>query len=82
MHAQISVLQGLVDRVRLGEDVSDSELRRELEMVGLRERMQVHGEVVGELKDLSWREVILGRRRDDKASDDEEAVREWVKGES
>jgi hypothetical protein len=37
--AQISVLEGLMDRYKSGERISQDELRRELEMVGLRERV-------------------------------------------
>ncbi len=36
--AQISVLQGLINRFQNGELVSEEETQRELEMVGLRER--------------------------------------------
>ncbi|WOO81232.1 uncharacterized protein LOC62_03G004756 [Vanrija pseudolonga] len=64
--AQESVLTGLADRFRAGEDVSDEDIRRELEMVGLRERTALTlplEDDVTELRDVSWFEVFLGRRK-------------------
>lgn len=60
----MSVLQALVDRTRRGEDVRVEEVRRELEMVGLRQR-RGRGEEDGRVdaKDVGWREAIFGRRQ-------------------
>ncbi|KAL1411368.1 hypothetical protein Q8F55_002324 [Vanrija albida] len=71
-HAQESVLLGLAQRFRDGEDVSDTDIRRELEMVGLRERTALTLPLeADELREVSWFEVFLGRRKP-KAEDAEE----------
>jgi hypothetical protein len=70
--------EGLAERFRAGEDVSDEDIRRELEMVGLRERTALTlplEDDVTELRDVSWFEVFLGRRK--KA---EEAAKAEVEG--
>jgi hypothetical protein len=90
--AQESVLRGLMARFDAGEDISDLEIRRELEMVGLRERTAATADVeVAEMRDVSWWEVVRGRReqrerREERAMEveeggDEAAVREWSKRE-
>lgn len=62
--AKVSVLQALVERTRRGEDVRVEEVRREFEMVGLRQR-RGRGEEDGRVdaKDVGWREAIFGRRQ-------------------
>jgi hypothetical protein len=62
--AKISVLQALLDRTRKGEVILPEEVRREFEMVGLRERRGRTGEEVrADAKDVGWREAIFGRKR-------------------
>lgn len=66
-HAQESVLEGLVQRFQAGEVVDDTEIRRELEMVGLRERTSLTLGVdadLAEMREVSWWEVLRGRKRD------------------
>lgn len=87
--AQISVLEGLIERYRQGERVGPEEIRRELEMVGLRERLLTQPEE-GEGGDVGWMKAIFGRRgvqdEDDEAQAqaqaqaDEQAVEQWAKG--
>jgi hypothetical protein len=43
--AQISVLSGLITRLKKRENVSNDEIQRELEMVGLRERVLTTEEI-------------------------------------
>ena len=80
--AQISVLEGLMERYRSGERPSQDELRRELEMVGLRERVLTKPED-GEGGDVGWFKAIFGRKgvQDDEQKADEDAVEQWAKGE-
>ncbi|CAK9781191.1 hypothetical protein CC85DRAFT_305475 [Cutaneotrichosporon oleaginosum] len=88
--AQESVLRGLMARFGAGEVVPDLEIRRELEMVGLRERTAASaGAQIEEMRDVSWWEVLRGRReqrakRDEREQEveeggDEAAAAEWSK---
>lgn len=61
--AQISVLEGLIERYRAGEKVTEGEVRRELEMVGLRERQLDVGERSEVGREVGWMEAIFGRRK-------------------
>jgi len=84
--AQISVLEGLIERHKRGERVSGDEVQRELEMVGLRERLLTKPEE-GEGGDVGWLKAIFGRKgvrddEDDKQRIEDEAVEEWAKGKS
>jgi len=74
-YAQESVLRGLQARFEAGEVVSDAEIRRELEMVGLRERTIATAhlqEELGELRAVGWWEVLLGRKRGNKVEEEVE----------
>lgn len=84
--AQISVLEGLIERFKKGERVGGDEIQRELEMVGLRERLLTKPEE-GEGGDVGWVKALFGRRgvKDDQSAEDkerieEEAVEEWARG--
>lgn len=84
VNAKVTVLEGLIGRIRNGERVGDDEVQRELEMVGLRERRlttEEEGEV-SEGGDVGWMEAIFGRKKRRKEDEDERAVEEWAKGES
>jgi hypothetical protein len=62
VNAKVTVLEGLIGRIKNGEKVGDDEVQRELEMVGLRERrltMEEEGEV-SEGGDVGWMEAIFG----------------------
>jgi hypothetical protein len=74
--AQISVLSGLIHRYKKREIVGEDEMRRELEMVGLRERVLTAGE---EGRDVGWFKAIFGRKG---VTDEEEVVDDvdWAKG--
>jgi len=66
--------------------VSGDEVQRELEMVGLRERLLTKPEE-GEGGDVGWLKAIFGRKgvrddEDDKQRIEDEAVEEWAKGKS
>lgn len=95
-YAQESVLRGIRDRLEAGEDLSDAEIRRELEMVGLRERTLATAHLaaeLGELRNVGWWEVMLGRKRGEAVEEaiegevkseeksEEEAVEQWSKSE-
>lgn len=71
-----------MDRFKRGERIEDHEIRRELEMVGLRERKLTKPEE-GEGGDVGWLKAIFGRRgvSDDETKADEDAVEQWAKGE-
>lgn len=71
-----------MERYRSGERPSQDELRRELEMVGLRERVLTKPED-GEGGDVGWFKAIFGRKgvQDDEQKADEDAVEQWAKGE-
>lgn len=65
--------------------MSGDEVQRELEMVGLRERLLTKPEE-GEGGDVGWLKAIFGRKgvrddEDDKQRIEDEAVEEWAKGE-
>lgn len=90
-----SVLRRLIERFQNGEVVSDKEIRRELEMVGLRERTSLTADVteeLAELREVSWLEVFLGRKKGQELEDkslarreekgeitEDQAVEEWTK---
>jgi hypothetical protein len=79
--AQISVLEGLIERLERGEKISKRGIRRELEMVGLREREIPAGSLVtgnareggGALpaREVGWKEAIFGRRAETTESESE-----------
>ena len=83
--AQISVLNGLITRFRNKERVAGDEVQRELEMVGLRERVLTQP-VEGEGGDVGWFKAIFGRKgvQDDGGEGEQEveedAVVAWAKG--
>jgi hypothetical protein len=81
--AQISVLSGLITRLKKRENVSNDEIQRELEMVGLRERVLTKEEIEG--GDVGWFKAIFGRRGvsdvDEVEEVEEDAVAAWAKGE-
>jgi hypothetical protein len=69
--SQQAVLTRLIDRVKLGEVLNDQEIRRELEMVGLRERSRLtvnEAEKLSLVKDVGWVQVLFGRRGKGKRS--------------
>ncbi|CAD6578389.1 MAG: hypothetical protein TREMPRED_002168 [Tremellales sp. Tagirdzhanova-0007] len=81
--AQMTVLESMIKRVRGGEVLGDDEMRRDMEMVGLREKTrltQEEAEKMGSTADVGWRETLLGRkkRRRDAAEEDKRAVQEWA----
>jgi hypothetical protein len=87
-NAQISVLEGLIRR--LGAEpatITEEEVQRELEMVGLRERPGVkEGGLEQDLREagnVGWREVLLGRKRVKRSEEEQEkaAEDEWRAGE-
>ncbi|KAG8687273.1 hypothetical protein FRC09_013593 [Ceratobasidium sp. 395] len=70
--ARTTILESLVGRLRAGEDVNEAEIGRLLRLA----RGGEEGEVMGEMKDTPWREVLFGRRV--KEDESLEAVRrEW-----
>jgi len=90
VNAQISVLEDLVQRTRQGEVLSEEALRKELELVGLRERTRLtetEEERMARTKDVSWAEALLGRKgkiADEDLQDgkqEERDEREWAAGE-
>lgn len=84
-NAQISVLESLIRRVRDGSVLSDDDVRRELEMVGLRERTtltETEEERLERTKDVTWREALFGRKSDRTPEQEENrAVEEWSNSE-
>lgn len=129
LKAQQSVLQDMIARFQAGEMMSDDDIRRELEMVGLRKRkLTLDAEVlarvrqqvgsgpaldeithadaassaggaaeeevksteetpdISELRQVSWLEVLLGRKRGEKVretiSEDEQVVKFLAEGKS
>lgn len=88
VNAQISVLEDLVQRTRTGEVLSDEALRKELELVGLRERTRLtetEEERMARTKDVSWGEALLGRKGkitdEQDGKQEERDEREWAAGE-
>lgn len=78
--AKIHALNDLLGRARAGEDITEEEVQRRLEMVGVREREKVEaGEVRQEVRDVGWREAIFGRRATTGEKEDEEEVENWAK---
>ena len=89
VNAQISVLEQLIAKTRAGENLSDAEVLRELQMVGLRDRAQLSEEddaTRSLVKDVTWKEALLGRKRKlDSESEGAEPVvkteaEEWTDG--
>lgn len=76
-YAKESMLEELIERFRGGEVVPDTEIRRELELVGLREKA-VDVEVQ-EARKVGWKEMFLGRDKEVTEADAEEEWRncEW-----
>jgi hypothetical protein len=83
--AQISVLESLIRRVGDGSVLSDDDVRRELEMVGLRERTtltETEEERLERTRDVTWREALLGRKSSQTPEQEENrAVEEWSNSE-
>lgn len=83
--AKISVLESLLGRTRAGEALTEEEVERQLEMVGLRERRTGDlGEKREDIRDVGWMEAIFGRKGRDQvvdktAKEDEEDVAAWAK---
>ena len=99
--AQISVLEGLINRyraaagIKTGTDLDqqevpwpdEAEVERELEMVGLRERIHPADENselsdFKEARSVGWKEVLFGRKRAKLTKEEEEqaAEKEWRDG--
>ncbi|KAI9639521.1 uncharacterized protein MKK02DRAFT_29563 [Dioszegia hungarica] len=78
--AKISALQDLLTRARAGEVMSEEEIQRRLELVGVRERrkVDVSGEGREEVRDVGWREAIFGRRAV-RSEKEEEEVEDWAR---
>ena len=79
--AQISVLKGLIDKIGRGLDLSDSGMRRELEMVGLRDRTILTKDEMSGLResaDVGWREALFGRRKRKDEVEEKREIDEWV----
>lgn len=84
--AKESVLESMIARVRQGEELEDREIRRDMEMVGLRERTALTQSEADEMRDtadVTWIETLFGRkrRRRDPAAEEKAAVDEWVESE-
>ncbi|ORY34094.1 hypothetical protein BCR39DRAFT_518436 [Naematelia encephala] len=87
--AQITVLEGLIEKVKDGQVLEDVEIRKELEMVGLRERTELTKGLESGLEeggDVGLLTAMLGRnsrfsagdRKKKEQEDDERAVAEWA----
>lgn len=76
--AKVGVLERLMERTRNGEVIRPAEMRREMELVGLRERV-VRGDEDGrgEVRDVGWREAIFGRKRKEEDVSEED-VSAWA----
>ena len=73
----------MISRVGKGEVLSAEEIRKDMEMVGLRERTALTLREVGEIRDtadVGWNEALFGRKRRRKVSEEEDqkAVDEWA----
>lgn len=90
--ARVSILEGLVGRLREGHQLSDKEIDRELEMVGLKERPSVAPtteaadddvESLQEAGTVSWKAMLLGRKRSKLGvkEQEEKAEQEWAESE-
>lgn len=87
VQAKISVLESLVERVKGGSELTNEQVRKEMEMVGLRERTSLTEDAEGRLlkaADVNWREALLGRKNRHLTPEEgeREAVEEWSKSES
>jgi hypothetical protein len=60
--------------------MSEEEIQRRLELVGVRERrkVDVSGEGKEEMRDVGWREAIFGRRAV-RSEKEEEEVEDWAR---
>ena len=81
--AQISTLQGILDRLNMGEAWDATVIDRELEMVGLKERPGSATVVPGSEK-ISWRDVFKGgskfeKSKEQRVRDEAEASDQWSK---
>lgn len=91
--ARVSILVGLVSRLRAGDALTDAEIDRELEMVGLKERPALQSMAAGaegadveslqEAGNVSWKEMLLGRKRSKlgEKEQEEKAEQEWAESE-
>lgn len=82
VRAQITVLESLVSKVRNGSILPDEEVRKEMEMVGLRERTSLtesDEEKLLRAKDVTWGEALFGRKNKEMTAEqgEEAAVEEW-----
>ena len=76
----------MIERVRRGEVLGDDEMRRDLEMVGLREKTRLTLEEAEKMEltgDVGWKETLFGRkkRRRDPAEEEKRDVQEWAESE-
>ena len=80
--AKESLLQSLIERTRRGEVLSNDDVQRELELVGLRERTWLTQRDEKEMvraSDVSWKEALLGRtRRRSDAEEEKDAMDTWA----
>jgi hypothetical protein len=81
--AQESVLKGMIERVGKGEELGEEEMRRDMEMVGLRERTGLTRDKFVEWRDtadVGWVEALFGRkkRRKDPVEEERNAADEWA----
>ncbi|WWC61835.1 uncharacterized protein I303_104420 [Kwoniella dejecticola CBS 10117] len=81
--AKISVLSDIIKRLQNGESMTEDQLQRELELVGLRERTILTQDVQFEedVKDVGWAEVLFGKKRIKEGTDvgeKEESLDDWV----
>lgn len=86
--AQISVLESLIERERQGANLTNEEIRRELEMVGLREKTHLTADSEERRgwkggNTVSWGEALFGRRHQRSEEEEEKRANEdWTTGES
>ncbi|WVN88288.1 uncharacterized protein L203_103493 [Cryptococcus depauperatus CBS 7841] len=79
--AKISVLTDLIARLQRGDRVPEDDMRRELEMVGLRERTVLTDDLNRELKVsgyIGWKEMLLGKKKPVDDAKDEQILQEWA----
>ena len=73
----------MIERVRRGEELGEEEIRRDMEMVGLRKRTGLTMDESREMRvtaDVGWFEALFGRkrRRRDTEEEEEKAMDEWA----
>ncbi|KIR55734.1 hypothetical protein I315_01611 [Cryptococcus gattii Ru294] len=81
--AKITVLSDLIAKLQRGETVSEEEMQRELEMVGLRKRTSATLALDKEMRivgDVGWKDMLFGKRErtaEDEAKE-ERVIEEWA----